>query len=216
MRLKPIDLEKLGITDMPELKAEQWGKMYVSEKVAVFQECERRISEYEKREALNVFAVDMNELALTYPRLKGSDSGFITFEDGYEIALHEHFLSTATSYEAFEKYAHEAAHAYQMHSMNNPGFHPSHDEVAEWKEAREEYPKEGLLNMAGKRYSENALEVDARCFAEPCSRELKQTHDNQRAQGELAKELLEQNSQQITQDSSPEPEINHDTEDREH
>lgn len=178
---------------MPELKAEQWEKMYVSEKVEAFQECERRISEYEGRETIDVVAVHMDELALTHKQFKGCNAAFITVEkEGNEIILDENFLSAATPYEAFETYTHEAAHAYQMHAMKTPGFHPNDYEVAEWKEARKDYPKEGFPNYSGRRYTENALEIDARYFSEPCSRELEQTHEIQRAQNELAQELPQQ------------------------
>ena len=215
MRLKPSDLEKLGIADMPELRAEQWDNMYVSEKVEVLQECERRISQHEGRESVDVLAVNMADLSQKHEQCWGCDAGFFVQKHGNEMVLDDQFLSSATPYEAFEKYSHEAAHAYQLHAMENPGFHPNEYEVTEWQEARVEYSKEGVKGMTMEEYSRNPLEVDARYFSESCSHELEQTHEVQRAQEELALELPDQNSQQMTQDSSSEPQQTLDTQERE-
>ena len=177
---------------MPELHPEQWEKLYISEKVAVLQDCEQRISQHEGRETMDVLAANMAELAQTHPRCRNCDAVFIVDQENPEIVLDDRFLADATVHQAFEKYTHEAAHAYQIYATDHPGYHPNQYEVAEWREARADYDSQG----SNSEYRDNALEIDARYFAQSCSKELEQSHEMQLAKAELALELADQSPQQ--------------------
>jgi hypothetical protein len=114
------------ISDIKLLREENWKEASVSERLAVLQECERRISNFEERPTSLVIPFTFDD-----PNTSGMCS------ENKEIFISKRVLH-GSSCEALNVLIEESHHAFQRHALENPGFYTG-PFMKEWNENSKNY-----------------------------------------------------------------------------
>lgn len=173
------DFEKLKIPEIKEFYPENWSKLSNNQKIAVFQKLSDTICDYEKRPRSEV---QIRDFAGEGREEKGG-----AFTSSNIIQIDANYLSKANSYESFETFIEESVHRYQLHAIQNPGYHKSEEEVKYWTKGLLNLEKD-ILNQYN--YERNEMEVHAKGIAQQFRKELESQHEQQKTQ-QQNKELIE-------------------------
>lgn len=158
-----IQIEQIRetLTNIEDIKYENWTSLEVSEKEVVLNAVEERIAEIECRPACPVRLVPLEE---------GQWGGYNPETKDITInSLYVEQSDYGTYREIVDTLIHEGRHAYQDYNVNVAEIHPRHSEVAGWAETMEG-GKWGYWgdcsSLLGQRlYEQQSIEIDARNFA---------------------------------------------------
>lgn len=159
----PSDVEQISqigdyLSDIEELKFENWRELSLEERQSVLQMVEYKIAEIEHRNPCQLNYQDMPYGSLGYydPMTK-------------EITLNSRYVNSDefVSYkETLDTLIHEGRHAYQDYNMTEREVHPREGEVNMWKWNQEEVGYQVCDYVGWEIYAMQPVEADARAFAE--------------------------------------------------
>lgn len=149
--IKPEDLEKLKIFEIKGFGLKktnrgikyEWDDLTDKQRLAALQECENRISKFEKRPSIPLYLKEPKELAQdTISKTKntehqGNNAHYLHTQDPSQkrIEFNSAFFSKLNNrYEIIRTFFEESRHAYQLYSLDNFGTHVNAVEEKEWEE----------------------------------------------------------------------------------
>lgn len=162
----PFDFEQINqicdyLSNITELKYENWTSLELSEKEAVLNTLEERIAEIECRPACPVRLTELEE---------GLWGGYNPESKDITInSLYAEQSDFRTYREVIDTLIHEGRHAYQDYNVKVAEIHPRHSEVVSWEETMEGgkwgYWGDCSSLMGQRLYEQQSIEIDARNFA---------------------------------------------------
>lgn len=192
------DLQAARITEIEELRPEQWRELNTRQRLSVLQRCEDAIASFEKRPPAMVS--EISYLDENLQKDKGSKAEFHSTENTISISYED--LQNNNPYAVFDKLVHEARHAYIDHAISTPNFHGSSEsmELKEWAEANESYvtPQPGNKESY-ELYKRNFIEKICGDAQTSLAKALKDEHEKQRADEQLKKERVDIEAQKSLQ-----------------
>jgi hypothetical protein len=189
------------LSNIKTLREEEWKKASVAERIATLQECEKRISEFEKRLRYEVLAPSYDS-----PNNEGSFN-----PDIEKIFISQEIVQEkSSSYKALSILVEESHHAFQDHALKTPGFYKG-VLLKEWEwnskpENHHQPPESGdpERNAKQEAYENQSIEKTAKDAAITVVNALEREHGQQRSTEQLENEL-----KQIQQKEAPDPSSNH-------
>ena len=189
------------LSNIKTLREEEWKKASAEERVDTLRECEKRISEFEKRPTceVSVFSEEHPNVDGAYSRKTG------------KISISQEIVQDkSSSYKALSILIEESHHAFQDHALKTPGFYKG-GFLEEWKwnarsgnycEPPENHDPERAVKQEA--YENQPIEKTAKDVAKSVVNELKREHEIQRADEQLKDEL-----KQVQQKKTPDSSSNH-------
>lgn len=168
--IEQIELVSDVLSDMQELKFENWEQLSLEERVEVVNKLESRIAEIECRPSCPIYRENMGSISIEEGNVYGRLGGFSP--DTKAITLNAEMLKSndsAALRETIDTIIHEGRHAYQDYNVNVCEVHSRHSEVVSWAETMEGGKWGycgGSSTLLGQRlYEQQSIEIDARNFA---------------------------------------------------
>ncbi|MCG6137085.1 MAG: hypothetical protein MET45_21040 [Nostoc sp. LLA-1] len=162
-------------------------------KISVLQECSNRICDFENRPRSSVEIVDFNKFGAN-----NRDYDAAYSQELNTIGILPQYLKSVSSYEMFGTLIHESMHGYQVHAIDNPGFHKNTTQVNEWKEGYKNYISP---NQDFHQYKSNSLEVHSSVHGSQFKNILQREHQIQNSLQQLETEA--NNLRHIEQSQTP-------------
>ena len=175
MERAPHDIEQIELvsdvlSDMQELKFENWEQLSLDERIDVVNKLETRVAESECRPSCPVYIEDMGSISIEDGNVYGRLGGFNP--ETKDITLNVEILKSnnpAALRETLDTIIHEGRHAYQDYNVNECEVHSRHSEIVSWAETMEGGKWGycgGSSSLLGQRlYEQQSIEIDARNFA---------------------------------------------------
>lgn len=168
--IEQIELVSDVLSDMQELKFENWEQLSLDERIDVVNKLETRVAEIECRPSCPIYIEDMGSISIEDGNVYGRLGGFNP--DTKDITLNVEMLKSndpAALRETLDTIIHEGRHAYQDYNVNECEVHSRHSEVLSWAETMEGGKWGycgGSSSLLGQRlYEQQSVEIDARNFA---------------------------------------------------
>ena len=175
MERAPHDIEQIELvsdvlSDMQELKFENWEQLSLDERIDVVNKLETRVAEIECRPSCPVYIEDMGSISIEDGNVYGRLGVFNP--ETKDITLNVEMLKSnnpAALRETLDTIIHEGRHAYQDYNVNECEVHSRHSEIVSWAETMEGGKWGycgGSSSLLGQRlYEQQSIEIDARNFA---------------------------------------------------
>lgn len=159
----PADVEQISqigdyLSDIDELKFENWKELTPSEREDVLQMVEYKIAEIEHR----------NPCQLNFQEMPYGSLGYFD-PISKEITLNSRYVNSdeyVGYQETLDTLIHEGRHAYQDYNMNEREVHSREGEVNMWKWNEQEVGYQVCDLVGWEIYAMQPVEADARAFAE--------------------------------------------------
>lgn len=168
--IEQIELVSDVLSDMQELKFENWEQLSLDERLEVVNKLESKAAEIECRPSCPVYIEDMGSISIVGEHVYGRLGGYSP--DAKDITINAEMLRSnnpAALRETLDTIIHEGRHAYQDYNVNEREVHSRHSEVVSWAETMEGGKWGycgGSSTLLGQRlYEQQSVEIDARNFA---------------------------------------------------
>jgi hypothetical protein len=139
-------VDRLG--HIPEIQADAWQGLDSEKRLEALKNVEETMAEIQKRPAAAVTSEPMERETFGY------------FNGKIHVSAEK--LGTESVAENVDTVVHEGRHAYQIRSIDNPGFHGDRAQVKAWAENWADY-KDPQFDI--EEYANQPLESDARNYA---------------------------------------------------
>lgn len=171
----PHDIEQIEqvsdvMSNMKELKIENWENLSLQERLNSLNKLEYRISEIECRPSCPVYLENMGAIYIEDGQVYGRLGGFNP--ETKDISLNSEMIKSNNPIalrETLDTIIHEGRHAYQDYNVNECEVHPRHAEVISWAETMEGgkwgYCGDTSSLLGQRLYEQQSIEIDARNFA---------------------------------------------------
>ena len=136
--IEQIELVSDVLSDMQELKFENWEQLSLDERIDVVNKLETRVAEIECRPSCPVYIENMGSISIEDGNVYGRLGGFNP--ETKDITLNVEMLKSnnpAALRETLDTIIHEGRHAYQDYNVNECEVHSRHSEVVSWAETME-------------------------------------------------------------------------------